>query len=296
MATIKPILNFTNDLKQIFIQELIESGYQPDKTASIEKLGMQLSNVRMRNVEARPRRVLESAEFSCPAEHQAGYQALKKKIEAGADINENLSTRLLDADYCDLLLYDWKIHHFHLGQVVDAKGFVQRTGELLFAFITEDCFLSIQVKDHGSFSNQDLVRIIHQNWPEVIEPYRAIGWKFEDQRSDEDIKTLRASGCNTFIEVEPGAIYGVIGGGFSAAGTSMRALMDCDYWVMTARDMEREILENVQEFRARIRREGQLALDPLRFKLHVDKNGFYAVEMQTRVAFLLRPYTKNTAT
>ena len=56
--------------------------------------------------------------------------------------------------------------------------------------------------------------------------------------------------------------------------------------------MEQEIMENVQTFRAQIRRKGLLALDPLRFKLYTDKDGLYAVETQTRVAFLLRSFKK----
>ena len=279
----------------------MDAGYEVDLTEDIAKLGVRFFNVLSRTIDQSSRNVHESREFSCPIEHDAGYSALKVKIKAGNDVTPNLSTRLLDGNFQDRLLWDWGIHHFHLGQVLDPEVFVARTGPLLFAYVTDTDFYSIQVLDHSSFTNQELMRILHRNWPELIESKRLKGILGLTQTlSDEDVKTLRSAGVQTPMQVESGVVYAPLGGGYSTAGTSIKNQMQYSHWVKTVRNIEMWVKENVEELRNKLRNRGTVVPDPLSFNLIVQEDGLYVIETQSKVAFLTyafqkKPLTKETS-
>jgi hypothetical protein len=54
-----------------------------------------------------------------------------------------------------------------------SDGFVTRDGHLLFVFIAGGCAHLLDLLDHESFDDDDLIEIIHENWPEMIAPWRA---------------------------------------------------------------------------------------------------------------------------
>ena len=112
-----------------------------------------------RFVPAAPRKFHSPKHFTCPTDQQHGLKALRAKIERGDDINENLSRNLRYADYNDLLLWDWDIHHFHLGVVVDEQGFVTRFDALLVRAYHRDGLLCHPVLGHD-FVDQELLRIM----------------------------------------------------------------------------------------------------------------------------------------
>jgi len=89
------------------------------------------------------------------------------------DLKPHLSTKIADPDYQDLMFYDWRTYHFHLGIKPHPKrpGFVARTDELLFAMTDphEDKMYLIDIHPHkGAFENQDLMRIVEADWPEIL--------------------------------------------------------------------------------------------------------------------------------
>lgn len=290
----EPTLDFSGDLKGHFIRSLVSAGYSADPDEELQALGTQFFNVVSRNISARTRVVHESSSFTCPPEYEANYSALKRKIQAGEDVTPNLSTKLLDANYQDLLLCDWAIHHFHLGRALDLRGFVARTGPLLFAHVGDADFYSIQILDHSSFTKQDLVRILHTNWPELLEPYRLKGViGLEQNYSDEELAMLRRAGVQTMVEVAPEVVYAPMGGGYSTAGTSIRAQMQSSYWIDAVRRLEGWVIDHYSEFRNKLRDMGLIVPDPLNSKLLVEENGLYALETQSQIAFLLRPFDEN---
>jgi hypothetical protein len=94
------------------------------------------------------------------------------------------------------LLYDWGIHHIHF-----APG---GTKDLLFACISPDTAYFITIMDHekegGSiiWANSDLIEIIHNNWPEILVPYRYKG-KENSNITNELRSKLRKSHGNSLI-------------------------------------------------------------------------------------------------
>lgn len=56
----------------------------------------------------------------------------------------------------------------------EPNGFVNRTGPVLFARFDEQNAYLINVWSHGNWTNQDMIRIIHNNWPESIEDLKRL--------------------------------------------------------------------------------------------------------------------------
>ncbi len=216
----------------------------------------------------------------------AGYQALKTKLTAGDDVTPYLSKMLLKSDYEDSLLNDWGIHHFHLGKNVDSSGFINRTGPLLFVFATPTDACCIGVFSHGVWSDQELVRILHRNWPAAISTFRLNGVLGLSQiSSNQDIAELRKAGCQTVVEVEQGIVYAPTGGGYSTAGTSIAATLHSDYYLQLIESMETHVREKLDYFLENLSQLKLAPANPPAFSLLVNNDGFFAVEAGSQVAF-----------
>ena len=103
------------------------------------------SKIRRYQIDPHPRRINKAVGFSCPEEHTTGIRQLEKAIEDGEDLKPYRSNKVARlADDTDDLLDYWKIHHFHLGSTIGDRGFVERTNELLFCRVEEDCVFFIK--------------------------------------------------------------------------------------------------------------------------------------------------------
>jgi len=166
----------------------------------------------------------ELANKILPQEITLGLQEFIEKAESGQYLQPHLSTQSDNPDYQDLMFYDWGIFHFHLGTNPHPRrqGFVERTGDLLFAIADSDTarMYLIDIHPHqGGFTNQDLLRILEENWPEIIEPYalkRCVG--LPDNDSDSNIKRYREAGINTILQTPGGRFLKSMGGGITSAG------------------------------------------------------------------------------
>ena len=81
-------------------------------------------------------------------------------------------------DKLDGLLYDWGIHHLHLGETFSAPGYVKRTGPVLFAIFRNDNVYFIDIRDHVGWSDKGLLEIVNENWPELLSIYKKIWCKY----------------------------------------------------------------------------------------------------------------------
>ena len=161
----------------------------------------------------RPRNVLKSGEFICPPEFDEGLSGIETKIRNGDDLNPYLSksfVNILDngVQYhlsqnvrntrnsrLDLLYIHWGIHHLHLGRNLESDGFIERTGPLLFCRFDAENAYFINVFPHSSASwvDQDMIRILHDTWPESIEIYRVRGVSGLSRTiTNESVRNLRS--------------------------------------------------------------------------------------------------------
>lgn len=243
----------------------------------------------IRIIGASPRKVYFSTEFKCPTNLRSGLDILVNKIENGHNLIPHHSRLIKDLDTKDDLLNDWGIYHLHLGENMESDGFVNRNNDLLYLFIDDLNAYLIQTMDHRSFSKRELVKIIHNNWPEVIKKYKMNGIKgVQPLPTDNEVHQLRKGGLNSFVEVD-GTVYAPIGGGITSARTSTKATMTTHRYRKMIYDYEDHIKKNMSHFTQHIKNVLGTTPAELIFKLIIDDNGsFYAYEANSNIRFLLK--------
>lgn len=156
-------------------------------------------NAKMRRPEQRKRNIEISDAFSCPTAYQAGWERLKGIIESGGDITPNLSKKIRWLNEKDSLLNDWGVHHFHLGEALEGD-FIKRTSPLLFALVTSDKFYAINIFNHGAWANQDIVEIIHRNWPYLVRNHKVNGLSPNKKITESERLILRKKTQIAFLQ------------------------------------------------------------------------------------------------
>lgn len=102
---------------------------------------------------------------------QPGIERFLKRVENGDDLCPHLSLGAWREGYTpaaqqigaavdrwadkDFLLNVMGLHHFHLGTKLEKTGFIERTDEVLFAFVTRTTFDVLGIFDHSVFENRD---------------------------------------------------------------------------------------------------------------------------------------------
>lgn len=273
-------MNFVADVTAMFRDHLTALGYHLPPTLPDEAVRIRYFNLSHRLIPARPRAIHHAVGFTCPPAVQAGLHLLEGKITRGDDLRPHLSRGLLNIDYSDALLNDWGIYHFHLGTTLDADGFITRTGPLLFARIEANDAYFIDVRAHGGWTSQDLLRAVHANWAPTIERFRLRGFEHlvyapgKGPPTDAQIKDLRRAGAFVTHELAPGQIYMSIGGGYATDGTSINVVWKNDAFVRHIRDLEKATADFEAQLRNDLRLQGGAQLpDPVEVVLKRRLNG-----------------------
>ena len=193
--------NFTLDLLVIARQHLAEDwGPEAERIAEGCVLLSFFDSLRRRPA-ARPRRIWVADDFHCPLEFDPGWRALQEKVVNGDDIGPHLSIGHSSLKNLDGLLNEWGVHHLHLGTAPYFKNrsYVERTGRLLVALITDDGFYAINVYPHRDhWESPSILESLHRNWPQVINRYQIKGIQGETLRNEQR-KNFRGqrSGCHS---------------------------------------------------------------------------------------------------
>lgn len=236
---------FKPSLAKIFKREIEELGFDTSKLATDEDVLHSYCSYSYRLLEKRPRTIHKADTFVCPKEVKEGLAWLESKIEKGESVNQHLNTTI-QKDKLDGLLYDWGIHHLHLGLKYEATGFVERTGPVLFAVFRPNDVYFVDVRDHKGWSDKGLLEIINRNWAELLSIYKMEGVMLETSFDEKDIASLRKAGVNTFHELSDGNSYLSMGGGITTAGTSMMAIRSYVTIVRMINDIETNIKANAK--------------------------------------------------
>lgn len=234
---------FKHSLASIFKKEIDELGFDTSKLNNDEDVLHAYCSYSHRLLEKKPRTIHKADTFVCPEEVKDGLAWLESKIEKGESLNPHLNTAI-QKDKLDGLLYDWGIHHLHLGLKYETTGFVERTGPVIFAVFRCDDVYFVDVRDHEGWSDKELLEIINRNWPELLSVYKMERVKPETTFTEEDITSLRKAGVNTFHELSDGNSYLSMGGGITTAGTSQEAVKSYIWIVRMLRDIEKQIRNN----------------------------------------------------
>ncbi len=241
-------INFFADFKEKITQDLCSLGHPPKDEQDLDTVLKRYLNLSLRIPRTIVWTVRQSKELAnkiLPQEITLGLQQLIDKAESGQDLKPHLSTLIDKPDYKDLMFYDWGIFHFHLGTNPYPKrqGFVERTDDLLFAIAdshTARMYL-IDIHPHlGGFTNQDLVRILEENWTDILAPdtlKRCVGLPYN--ASDSDIEHLRKAGIDPILQKTPGGrVLSQMGGGITSAGNSSRIKTEADRIKTDVREFE----------------------------------------------------------
>ena len=270
-----------------------EHGVQSDKDG--EDLWYDFFNLQKKSVSPRKRIVHYSKEFACPSEVEPGLKLLVQKFENGDDVSLHLSKDATSPSEFDGLLYDWGIYHFHLGETIDHQtGRIERTGPVLFAKIDNENVYCINVYSHGKivqqpWAKQDLLKIIHNNWPQTIAK-----WKLPDGielcpesialPSDSQYAFLRRSGISTAIFVDKGIAYISPGGGYMSTGHSQEIVLYCQRVHNTLKHCELHIGNSITSLVKQIEEiTGKPVGRRLHFKLIEIDNVLYVEEQQSKI-------------
>jgi hypothetical protein len=240
-------VDFQSDLIRWCTKQLMAGGYHckvDPKTPDLPVL--QYFNVLHKHIPAKPRRVKRSPQFRCPTENRPGLARFLRKVRRGDRLMAHASSLIKRADFGDLMLNDWGIHHFHLGITVQNDGFVERTDNLLFALVTEGALHCIDILPHAdgaglpNFAEQRLVEIVHVNWPEFLAhaiPPGTQGFAM----MKETLAGLRKAGLLTLTVMSDGTTYLPPGGGFVKSTHSMRARRRANRLLTAVHSAEQEL-------------------------------------------------------
>lgn len=248
-------------------------GYTLPAGATADDIALLYLNALKRRITVAPRTVIQSKEFTCPAAEQAGLAALESKVRTGTDIKPHLSRLLKRLSFDDSLLNDWGVYHIHLGTVLEADGYIQRTGPVLFALITGAEFYEINVFSHQQWSNLDVVEIIHGNWPNLISKYRLpVAGPPQHVPNSVDITALRKGNVNANIVMKDGTVYAPIGGGYANDGTSNEVVFLMHRLKKSVRNLEKLAQKELPQITANLQNEGCPAGSTVSVKLEEDGN------------------------
>lgn len=237
-------IDLINDYEQLLEKHLIASGINYNKNDIINAY----FNTEKKLIDSVPRKIYKSKEFVCPKGYEQKLQEIEKKIIFGKNLVPFMSKNILKGNYDDLLLNDWNIYHFHLSDKMDKNEFVRRSDYELFAYFTLDSCYFIQIYPHKKkslYSTQEMVRILYNNWPELIEKHHIIGLSgLAEKLNDSDYETLRRAKVSTFVEIAPDNVFWGIGGGYTSSGLSQEVLHKKDNYLRFLSNAQNTITNN----------------------------------------------------
>ena len=276
-------INFYDDWIEMLRDELRNTGVTLQSTVDKDAIPFIYFNCQKRIIPRRVREIAVSDVFECPANLRSGLFKLEKKIRAGDDLTPHLSRLVLKRyDSKDYLLNDWGIHHLHLGEVIEDDGFVTRTGPVLYCKVSDGCAYFIDVREHGKWNEQELLRIIYGNWKEILDPVGVMGTRHHP--TDDEIGALRKGNINTLLEIEPGVVIISPGGGYASDGTSIEVVFARDKAIKYLQEFQTKITQNEEDIRRKIE-EKTTAASELCFKLKYIGGRFVAHELDSDTYF-----------
>ena len=279
-------MNFKSDLIDIVKRYFSMEGISFEDSGDASDFAARYCEMRIRRIDPRPRDVHFSREI-----HQSlGKLARKKEkgkhdraIEAwravfylrhlfvtGGRVTPHLSKEVKKTTSRDGLLWDFGMHHFHLCRKLDESGFIERSDYLLFAIVADAEVFFVDLRKHKDPENlqwvrQDLLRIVHENWPELIDT-RVLHGVNGCTLTDKEISELRRKNAN-HISCLGGQAIAPLGGGTNFAGGSTSCRVWGDKLVREIERHEKYFYRQPAELRATLEAKGMKFCGDMAFEL-----------------------------
>lgn len=188
---------------------------------------------RARSIPPAVRRVRISDAVRSKAATYPAISTIVSRLRSAGDVSPWLSDtiRKRRADpFADPMFNDWQVIHFHLGGVYAARDKIARTADLLFAYVTHDEAILLDVRPHGAWSEIALLKKLLDTAPEVMERYRLRGVLGVSKTStDQDRGRLRHGGVNVPLEID-GKVFMAPGSGVVASRHALRFVRLTQKW------------------------------------------------------------------
>ena len=240
-------VKFRDDLVDIIESFFLSRCISYGEGSQVEDLAASYCEMRIRHIEPKPRHVSFSNELNETLgrlANETNAEGREKAMKAwgavfrlwhlftiGGDVTPYLSKGIKDATSRDCLLWDFGMHHFHLGGYLKGSGFAKRSDYLLFAIVGDENVFFVDVRKHSDPHNlqwvrQDLVEIVHLNWPAITDArvLREVG---VSPVTDMQKKELRRKNVNATTDFGGKAIA-PLGLGITLGGGSLW----CRMWAM----------------------------------------------------------------
>jgi hypothetical protein len=282
-STMKLKANFVRDWLDM-LDDILKNqwGYDTSGVPS-DELPYLYFNAEKRRPDARPRKVEIADTFSCPSDLQEGWNRFRSLVESGADITAHLSKRVIRLKFKDLMLNDWGVHHFHLGEAT--KGY--RASLLLFALVTNKSFHALGFFPHDAWADANIVETIHRNWPDVIAQFQFMNCEWANI-TEAQRRTLRARNANSLTAVSDGTVYLPPGGGVSGAGYNFSSTIRIDRQIDLLKNLEEHLREQLPIVRDALLQYGCSDQEPeIEARLQIFSNRYVAIFPKFNVAVTL---------
>ena len=234
-------MDFLSDLKLAIVSEFRHQGISFPECADVDLLASRYLEMRIRRIEPGLHKVHFSEEIhdslgnlareTDPKVHEKALEAwgtvfhLRHLFESGDTVMSFLSKEVNNTEpkKPDGLLWDYAMHHLHLSRKDDGDGFVKRSDWLLFVIVADQEVFFVDVRPHEDpekfqWVRQDLLDIVHSNWPELAESRVLHGFTGAKVTNAEKLE-LRRKNINVAHEVGGRAIaplgFGTTGDGHS---------------------------------------------------------------------------------
>ena len=236
-------MDLLSDFRVAIVSEFRHQGISFPETADLSRSVSRYLEMRIRRIEPVPREVHFSEEIhdslgnlsreTDPKVRVKALEAwgrvfyLRHLFESGDTVMPFLSREVNNTEpkKPDGLLWDYAMHHLHLSRDDDKSGFVKRSDWLLFAIVADQDVFFIDVRKHKDperqgfeWVRQDLLDIVHNNWPELTESRLLHGVAGSEVTNAEKLE-LRQKNANLAHKVG-GRVIGPLGFGTMADGHS----------------------------------------------------------------------------
>ena len=135
-----------------------------------------------------------------------------------------------------------------MGQGFQSNGYIDRTGDLLFAIVDVHSVYEIGIYHHGDWYEFDLLDIIDQNWPVFLDRYTINGIDLQKYPTTRDeVKKLRQANVVSIFKLPSGRIVAPPGGGVSTDATSVDAVNAANYWAKLLRNGAKFIKDDIRK-------------------------------------------------
>lgn len=258
-------IDFIQDLKPIFSNELSKRGYKTKEKYNVETVLDHYLNITLRLPPIQNWTINQSQELidktdSLRTSIQQGLEKFIKNAERGNDLKPWMSENINKADYRDTMFYDWGIYHFHLGTKTHKKGknkgLIKRTDEVLLAirYLNESIMYLIDVRSHKSeeelWYKKELIDIIENNWPNILDIYTLPGVvELLNPPSDESIKILRQGqvAINPTIQTSKDRVVMSLNGGYTNKKISNIVIINRINFMWTIKQFEKDFIYSLEE-------------------------------------------------